>query len=120
MNQPVLHYGSHGVAAVFVRRIEEFLPSTELPLASLHQETQSCSLHLNPAGITAQSQIPQDLVRLLPSAGIDKGSGCSCALKNSRLFLLQDKDSFSDNMILIALANTCLGTLYPFKPSTRG
>lgn len=115
----MLDYGGCGAAAVFVRRTQEFLQglhsSRAEPFAQV-QKTQSCSPHLHPPqGSLPQSPIPQDLVRLLSFKGTDKGSACSSGLKNSRLFLLQDKDSPNDNMILSALANTFLGTRHPFR-----
>lgn len=66
-------------------------------------------------GITATITHPTGPFRLLSFKGTDKASACSSGLKNSRLFLLQDKGTPNDNMILTALANTFLGTWYPFR-----
>lgn len=115
----MLDYGSHGVTPVLLRRISEFLQglhSNRAAFCLTSPRPNPAALHLNPpGGSQVQSRIPQDHVSLLSFKGIDKGSGCSFALKNSRLFLLQDKDSLNDNMIPAALANTFLGTLYPFR-----
>lgn len=117
-SKSVLDYGSHGVTPVCEENPGIPARSTQqlsCLLLNFIRKPNPAPLHLNPpGGSQAQSCIPQDHVRLLSSKGIDKGSGCSFGLKNSRLFLLQDKDSLNDNMI-IALENTFLGTLYSFR-----